>query len=60
MAVCSVASVVGSGSSEGDTEIAISILEKKLMAAEEQVTMVPLTLIQRAASKGAGTLSLSL
>lgn len=60
--VCSVASVVRSGSSDGftklrDTETAISLLEKKLMAPE--VAMVPLTLIQGAGSKGAGTLSLS-
>ena len=62
LSVCSVASVVRSGSSDGftklrDTETAISLLEKKLMAPE--VAMVPLTLIQGAGSKGAGTLSLS-
>ena len=57
--LCSAAAVVRSGSSVGDTEIAISLLEKKLMAPE--VAMVPLTLIQGAGSKGAGnTLSLSL
>ncbi|CAN7012892.1 unnamed protein product, partial [Brassica oleracea var. botrytis] len=56
LSICSVASVVRSGSSDGftklrDTETAISLLEKKLMAPE--VAMVPLTLIQGAGSKGA-------
>ncbi|CAF2264226.1 BnaA04g27440D [Brassica napus] len=49
--LCSAAAFVRSGSSVGDTEIAISLLEKKLMAPE--VAMVPLTLIQGAGSKGA-------
>lgn len=60
--LCSVAAVVRSGSSDGfgkprDTETTISLLENKLMASS--VPMVPLTLIQGADSKGAGTHTLS-
>lgn len=66
--LCSVAAVVWSGSGDGfekprDTETAISLLENEMMASSSasQVPMVPLTLIQGADSKGAGTfLSLSL
>lgn len=58
LAVCSLCLVRSSGSSDGfekprDTEI----LDNELMASK--VSMVPLTLIQGADSKGAGTHSLS-
>lgn len=57
--LCSVAAIVGSGSSDGigkprDTEIP----DNELMASK--VSMVPLTLIHGADSKGAGTNSLTL
>lgn len=55
-------SVVRSGSSEGignvrDTDTEISLLESQMTATSpSQLLMVPLTLIQRAGSKGAGTI----
>lgn len=55
-------SVVWSGSSEGignvrDTDAEISLLESQMTATSpSQLLMVPLTLIQRAGSKGAGTI----
>lgn len=59
-------SVVRSGSSDGigkmrDTDDEISLLESQLMVtSSSQLLMVPLTLIQEAGPKGAGTLSVSL
>lgn len=53
--VCCVGCVAQSGSSSSNTEDAIWLMESKLMATSNssQLLMVPLTLIQGAASKGA-------